>query len=368
MANFNNYMYFGTIGRSMYTLFCVATLAEFTEIGRPVLQKQPGMLLFFFTFAIFTTFGVMNVIIGVIVESTMSAAKDLDAKLEKLEMRMKLERLQELRDLVFEMDTDDSKTISVAEIDKGLQDDVIRDTFDKLDLPPDFTANDIFTLLDRDGDGLVTTAEFMCSMFSLINNNDFQTKCNVHVSLNMINRRVIRCFQMLERLIPHDVLKMIEHEAQELAHASHPEAPPTPTPPPCQLDRLEQLILEHDAQTQRLLTKMERRLTSLESEVQPLGLSDSGILGLCASPKRGNAFGTEETSTTFTRTDVRVPLQNGKCMPVPCFQVGGVFGSPSASVEAHSPVGRRMVTPVSPRTEPNVGESPVSVGASLCVS
>merc|ERR1719387_2671328 len=94
VEEFNPYMYFGTIPRSMYTLFCIVILAEWPEIGRPIIEKQPHMFAFFLVFIIFTTFGVMNVIIGVIVDNTMEAAKSIEADDEQTEKSRKLQLLE----------------------------------------------------------------------------------------------------------------------------------------------------------------------------------------------------------------------------------------------------------------------------------
>ena len=40
-VRFNNFIYFGSIPRSMYTLFCVVLTAEFDNFGRPMIEKQP---------------------------------------------------------------------------------------------------------------------------------------------------------------------------------------------------------------------------------------------------------------------------------------------------------------------------------------
>ena len=48
----NNYEYFGTVGRSMFTLLNIAILAEWPEIGRAVWEKQPFMILVFILFMI----------------------------------------------------------------------------------------------------------------------------------------------------------------------------------------------------------------------------------------------------------------------------------------------------------------------------
>ena len=56
------YEHFGTIPRTMFTLF--ETSIEPLNL-RPVIEKQPGLFPFFFVFIFLTNWGVMNVIIGV---------------------------------------------------------------------------------------------------------------------------------------------------------------------------------------------------------------------------------------------------------------------------------------------------------------
>ena len=53
IANFNPYMSFGSMGRSMLTLFNIAILAEWEEEVRPISVKQPQMMAFFIFFVLF---------------------------------------------------------------------------------------------------------------------------------------------------------------------------------------------------------------------------------------------------------------------------------------------------------------------------
>merc|ERR1719498_962007 len=60
---FNNYQYFGTVPRSMFTLFNLVIMVEDIEFSRHVAEKQPQVILFFMGFVIVTSFGLMNVIV-----------------------------------------------------------------------------------------------------------------------------------------------------------------------------------------------------------------------------------------------------------------------------------------------------------------
>merc|ERR1719387_2657854 len=86
--DFDVYQHFGTVPRSMFTLW--ETSLEPLNI-RPVVEKQPMTFLFFLGFMFLSTFGVMNVIIGVIVDNTMQASKGADAEETALEMVAKVQ-------------------------------------------------------------------------------------------------------------------------------------------------------------------------------------------------------------------------------------------------------------------------------------
>lgn len=63
-------MLFGTIGASMYTLFQIMTLEGWSEeVVRPVMAVYPRSWIFFIPFIIITSFAVLNLFIGIIVDA-----------------------------------------------------------------------------------------------------------------------------------------------------------------------------------------------------------------------------------------------------------------------------------------------------------
>jgi voltage-gated sodium channel len=61
---------FGTLGDSVFTLFQLMTLEGWVEdIVKPAMENHPGALLFFIPFIVLSTFVVLNLFLGVIVES-----------------------------------------------------------------------------------------------------------------------------------------------------------------------------------------------------------------------------------------------------------------------------------------------------------
>lgn len=69
--------WFGTIGRSLYTLFQVMTLESWSMgISRPVMEVHPHAWLFFIPFILIATFTMLNLFIGIIVSAMQSFTED----------------------------------------------------------------------------------------------------------------------------------------------------------------------------------------------------------------------------------------------------------------------------------------------------
>ncbi len=78
--------WFGTIGKSIYSLFQIMTLESWSMgIVRPVMQVYPYAWAFFVPFIIITAFSVLNLFIGLLVNTMQSAVEqDTEAEFEKL--------------------------------------------------------------------------------------------------------------------------------------------------------------------------------------------------------------------------------------------------------------------------------------------
>jgi voltage-gated sodium channel len=75
---------FGTLGASLYTLFTIMTLEGWTnDVVNPVMEKHPYALLFFIPFIIITTFWVLNLFIGIIVNAMQEEHAKAEAEAER---------------------------------------------------------------------------------------------------------------------------------------------------------------------------------------------------------------------------------------------------------------------------------------------
>ena len=72
---------FGTRGDSLFTLFTVMTLEGWTnDVARPVMQNHPYAWVFFVVYIVITTFMVLNLFIGVVVNAMQEEASKADAE------------------------------------------------------------------------------------------------------------------------------------------------------------------------------------------------------------------------------------------------------------------------------------------------
>lgn len=178
---FNNYQYFGSIGRAMFTLFNIAILVgDYDMVGRATIEKQPWFIVFLLFFILFTAFGVMNVVIGVIVDNTTQAAQGIRSDEAAQEAKTKLLALGELYKVIRSLDKDNDGTISLDEVELFLATpDATRGlALLASDLPHFWTGSDLFNLLDSMGKGKITTDEFLRNAFRLVGVKDDKAKTN----------------------------------------------------------------------------------------------------------------------------------------------------------------------------------------------
>jgi voltage-gated sodium channel len=80
---------FGTLGASLFTLFTVMTLEGWVDgVVKPVMENHPYALAFFIPFIIGTTFTILNLFIGIIVNAMQEEAVKAEATEREAEREM----------------------------------------------------------------------------------------------------------------------------------------------------------------------------------------------------------------------------------------------------------------------------------------
>eukprot|EP00746_Dinoflagellata_sp_MGD_P003493 gnl/MRDRNA2_/MRDRNA2_106790_c0_seq1.p1 gnl/MRDRNA2_/MRDRNA2_106790_c0~~gnl/MRDRNA2_/MRDRNA2_106790_c0_seq1.p1 ORF type:complete len:617 (+),score=105.03 gnl/MRDRNA2_/MRDRNA2_106790_c0_seq1:166-2016(+) len=151
--DFDAKLYYGNVLRSMYTSF--ETCLEPVNI-RPVVERQPVMFPVFLFFIFISTCGVMNVIVGVIVETTMAASASTGKDLEFQKMRQKTETVERIRNACMKMDKDGDGHITLDELKESVRDPEITGSLGDVELPVAWTEQELYDLLDSGGQDKVT--------------------------------------------------------------------------------------------------------------------------------------------------------------------------------------------------------------------
>ena len=94
---------FGTLGASLFTLFQLMTLDDWANIVKPAMEAEPWALVFFLPFIILSTFVVLNLFIGVIVDSIQTLREERDRAGIVAEETAKGEERREIHLLVQEV-------------------------------------------------------------------------------------------------------------------------------------------------------------------------------------------------------------------------------------------------------------------------
>lgn len=160
MSHWGKSAYFDTVPKSVFTLFQIMTLSQWSAvILRPVVEQYPAIIMIMIPFLCITTVGLLNIIVGVVVETTLLSAST-NAEKENKEMQKMHAKIMESLKVVFEeADTDGGGTLDKKELHKSLKKPHVRDRLRVLDIP--FKDLDqLFDVLDEEGIGEIRTDQF----------------------------------------------------------------------------------------------------------------------------------------------------------------------------------------------------------------
>jgi len=193
--------HFGHLFAAMLSLFNMVLLDEWSVLVRPVAQKYPYAVPLFIVFVIFTACGVVNVIIGIIVESTNDAAARFRNANHQAKMEHKMRLVQALSDVMKELDTDGDDHLSREELVLAVGHHAFHGLIGELELPKGFSIEDMFVLLDVESTGKITHQEFVDGMFRMVHNSPFQQMCMVQLQLSQVKSKI----KQLHQEIRHDM-------------------------------------------------------------------------------------------------------------------------------------------------------------------
>ncbi|CAE7591547.1 Scn10a [Symbiodinium pilosum] len=212
--------YFGTMPKSMYTLFQIITLESWSqEFARPIVKQQPMFFLFFMFFLFLTTFGILNIIVGVIVENTLNAAKQNMELQERRLQRQLRQELESIRILFEDADADGSGTLEKDEFIQILVDEAVKNTLTRMEVPVDDPGT-LFEILDPQGSGSISFPVFAQGVLRVKGPPTQLDMKTMQVGVAGISRRVTKVEQAVENhtQLIRESMQMLGQILEALGH------------------------------------------------------------------------------------------------------------------------------------------------------
>jgi len=189
--------YWGSVPRSAYSLFQVATRDSWiSAMVAPLIETEPLLLIIFGFYFCIGSLALINAIIGVVVECTLSAARASTEKEDEDKKRADTLVMDSLRRIFHEGDTDGSGELDMEELHALVHKPKVRDRLKMLRMP--FSDLDLlFTLLDTESKGTVNTDMFFRGCAKL---RGPAMACDLHQLSIDLKHNLERCDHNSERI------------------------------------------------------------------------------------------------------------------------------------------------------------------------
>lgn len=155
------YERFGTVSRSMYSLFELMTLEGWEQVARPLVMEQPVMIFFIGIFLLIFTFGMLNMIVALVVEKTLDQSRLMETMAKAKDLREMSKELHRMRAAFLGSDTNKDGKLSADEFHHILDgSSTARALLAHMGIR-ESDASELFLVLDWNEDGFVTVKEFI---------------------------------------------------------------------------------------------------------------------------------------------------------------------------------------------------------------
>jgi len=158
---------FGTVYRSMYSLFELMTLEGWDHVARPLVEEQPATIIFVGSFLVVFTFGMLNMLVALVVEKTLEQSRQV-TQIEEAKLCDQLAQdMMQLIAVFDHADADDSGTLTLPELENALGNNAsVRKRIIDMGVHIE-DISELFTMLDCDSTGEVSVREFVAGIAKL---------------------------------------------------------------------------------------------------------------------------------------------------------------------------------------------------------
>jgi len=159
--------YWGTVPRSMYTLYkCVTGGLDWEWVAEDLSKVHWFWVVVFNIYLSFVVFAVLNVVVGVFCQSAIESAAHDYENIINVKIREKANFKRKVKQLFEDIDSSGDGCITFFELEKELDKDNIRAYFEYLGISPG-DAWDLFKILDEDESSFIELDEFISGCLRL---------------------------------------------------------------------------------------------------------------------------------------------------------------------------------------------------------
>lgn len=158
---------FGTVFRSMFTLFQVTTTEGWVTIARKTIQLEPWTSVFYVMYLYVTTFAAMNVVVAVIVENTLDQAESQRTKFQHRQEESKHVACAKIMHMFQQADSDQNGSLTREEFRRELRNPEVTECLHALGIDTR-QAENLFSILDFDESDTLDATEFVGGMMKAV--------------------------------------------------------------------------------------------------------------------------------------------------------------------------------------------------------
>jgi len=198
---------FGTIQISMYTFFQLMTLDGFEEKTYNIVTRNFIFLPFFISFVLLFTFGLLNMLVGLVVEKTITETNRIQDERKSRGHCLKLSDLNELFDACEEEGQAEGNGGKVhrANFVTCLKNNAALQEILKANGAPVTDLRDLFHMLDLEGDGVLERDEFVTGMAKFHGESDLSIETlATHAGVRAIHQKLLVLTRDLKSFLDPD--------------------------------------------------------------------------------------------------------------------------------------------------------------------
>jgi Ca2+-binding EF-hand superfamily protein len=181
-------LYFGGVGKSMFTLFQIMTTEGWADIAEELMAVEPYSIAIILLYLSITTFAMVNVVVAVIVDSTLTQAQELRSDVYKMAQEEETKAIIKVADIFKTADGDGDGLLTKKEFEKALELPKVNMQLQEINVDLR-DADELFDILDTDESGQLNPKEFAAGVLRARGEARAKDLLELHCDLWKVHRR-----------------------------------------------------------------------------------------------------------------------------------------------------------------------------------